>query len=260
MGRTFFSFITMVMLTLFASCGKQPQVLTGVQVQTSHVENDIWLSFSADLNLGAMSFPAITLPVLHPRTLIQVGQVELAPSLGGKNYLKLGVNLSELSDIRSSRGSLPNGNTIPLIANNPTVVVNLGSGAQLYITVSETVTALGVAIPIRQFDQIGQSVPGLNIFPVIAIDKVIATAGLFTSRNAGQNGIAVVADVSQYVNMQEVFKPQSGAAIMMAQAEEAMDAIKLDYRSHAPGKNAQDKVNRIIYDMNNRRLRLQLNR
>lgn len=256
MGRTFSSFITLVMLTFFASCGKQPQVLTGVQVETQHIDNDVWLSFSADINLGAMQFPAVTLPVIHPRTLNQVGAVELAPALGGKNFIKLGVNISELSDLRSTTAKLPNGNTVPLIANNPTVVVNLGAGAQLYLTVAENVTAIGVAIPIRQFDSIGQSVPGLNFFPVVAIDKVIATAGLFTSRNAGQNGIALVADLSQYVRMQDVFiRSGAGASLKSVQAHAA---VKLDYNSHIPSKAAQEKINRIVYNMNKKKLKLKL--
>lgn len=260
MGRSIFSLITLVMLTLFASCGKQPQVLTGVKVETQHINNEIWLSFAADLNLGAMTFPAVTLPVLHPRTFSQIGSVELAPALGGKNFIKLAANISALSDIRSTVGKLPNGNAIPLIANNPTVVVKLPAGAQLYITLSEKVTAIGVAVPIKQFDQLGQNVPGLNFFPVIAIDKVIATAGLFTSKNAGQNGIALVADVSQYVNMQDVYVPRGGADMMFMQAEEAQNAIKLDYSSHTPSKAAQDRINGMIYDMNKRKLRLQLHR
>src|SRR5690606_4393299 len=103
-------------------------------------------------DLGAMSFPSVALPVLHPKTMEQVGAVELVPALGGKNSIKLGVNFSAITDIHSSQARLPNGNLVPLIANNPTIVVDLGKGAQLYITISEKATAIGVAVPIKQFD------------------------------------------------------------------------------------------------------------
>jgi hypothetical protein len=258
MGRTLSSLLALVMLTLFASCGKNPEVLTGVQVQTNHIENDLWLSFQADLNLGNMTFPAVTLPVVHPKTQAQIGQVELAPVLGGKNQIKLGVNISELSDIRSQIGRLPNGNTIPLIANNPTIVVNLGAGAQLYITLAENVTAIGVAVPIRQFDTIGASVGGLNVFPVINIDRVIASAGLFTSRNAGQNGIAIVADVSQYVELQDIYVPSGSGASLMIQAQEAKNVIKLDYSSQQVSSSAKSKIDNMIYDLHKKKTKLKL--
>ncbi len=250
------------MLTLFASCGKQPEILTGVQVETQHIDNDLWLSFSADINLGAMSLPAVTLPVIHPRTLNEVGSVELAPSLGGKNFIKLGVNISELSDVRSAVARLPNGNAVPLIANNPTIVVPLGAGAQLYLTVAENVAAIGVAIPIAQFDTIGQNVGGVNFFPVIAIDRAIATVGLFTSRNPGQNGIALVADLSQYLQDQDVFVPHSSGTILKSmQAQEVQEAqVRLDYSSQTPSKAAQEKINKMVYEMNKKKLKLRLNR
>jgi len=248
-------FITLVMLVLFGSCGKQPQVITSVQVQTAQVQNDLWLSFYADLNLGAMTFPSISLPVIHPRTLESVGSVELGQAAGSKNYIKLSANMSALAELRATQGKLPNGNMIPLIANNPTITVNLPSNAKLYITLSETVTAIGVAVPIRQFDQIGQSVPGVNFFPVIGIGQVVATAGLFTSRNVGQNGIAVVADVSQLVSTQDIYSSQ---IVPLAQNQETLNQVQLDYSSQTPKENHVNRINKMIYDLNARKARLSL--
>src|SRR5690606_14383573 len=129
-----------------------------------------------------------------------VGQLDLVSGLGGVNQLKISVNVSEISDVRATQSVLPNGNMIPLIANNPTIAINIGNGAKVYLTISENVTAIGVAVPITAFDSIGQRLPGLNFFQIINTNGVIGTAGIFTGRNSGQNGIAVVADVSQVVN------------------------------------------------------------
>ncbi|HXH30705.1 MAG TPA: hypothetical protein VNJ01_07815 [Bacteriovoracaceae bacterium] len=251
MGKSFLNFAALVVLSLFAiSCGKAPQVLKSIDIKTSTVDSDIMLNMSADLNLGNMSFPAVALPIIHPRLQRPIGKVELLPILGGKNQLKVSLNISELSDIRAQQASLPNGNLIPLIANNEVVVVELGAGARLYLTLSSKGSAIAVAIPIKSFDSIGSKAPGLNIFPMMAFGKVIASAGLFTSSSAGQNGIAVVADFS------EVFKlPSSSAASLIADED-----VKLDHSSQDVRPSAKSKVDSMLLQMHNKKVKLQLHK
>ncbi len=251
MGKSLLNLAALVVLSLFAvSCGKAPQVLTAINVQTSTVDSDIMVSLSADLNLGSMSFPSVALPIIHPSTRMQIGKVELVPSLGGKNQMKVSVNVSELANIRAQQASLPNGNLLPLIANNEVVVVELGAGARLYLTLSSQGSAIAVAIPIKSFDSIGARLPGLNIFPMRAFGKIIGTAGLFTGASAGQNGIALAADFSQ------VFKlPSSSAASLIAD-----DDVKLDYSSQEVSTQEKSKVDSMLLDMHNKKVRLQLHR
>jgi hypothetical protein len=206
-----------------------------------------------------MSFPAVTLPILHPRGQTPIGSVELLPLLGGKNQIKISVNVSSLADIHAEQAKLPNGNAIPLIANNPTITIPLGAGAQLYLTIGANAVALGVAVPIKQFDGIGSAVGGINLFPVFTIDKVVGAAGIFTSAQAGQNGFALIADVTQYVKMQDIFVPQQAADVMrMAMVQEEQAIIKLDYSSQAPSKAKEDKINSMIYNLHKKRAKLQL--
>lgn len=254
------------MLTLILSaCGNRPQVVTGIQVQSSTVGQDVMLALKADLDLGAMTFPSVTLPIIHPRGQTQLGSVELLPVLGGKNQIKVSVNVSALADIRAEIAALPNGNSVPLIAQNPTITIPLGAGAKLYLTIGANAVALGVAVPIKSFDAIGASVGNINLFPVFTIDKVVGAAGIFTGTQAGQNGFALIADVTQYVNMQDIFVPQQGADVMiMAKAsraaiyQEEQAAIKLDYQSHIPSKSKEDKINKMIYNLNKKKTKLQL--
>lgn len=247
MRTSFLKLLTLVMLSLIVSaCGKAPQVVTGIQVQTSTVNQEVFLALKADLNLGAMSFPAVTLPILHPRGQTPIGSVELLPVLGGKNQIKISVNVSAVSDLEAAQATLPNGNAVPLIAANPTITIPLGAGGKLYLTLGANAVALGVAIPIKSFDSIGSAVGSINLFPVFAIDKVIGSAGIFTGAQAGQNGFALIADVTQYVNMQDIFVPQA--------------AMKLNYSSEAPSKSKEDKVNAMIYELSKRKTKLQLRR
>ena len=250
--------VTLVMLSLFAiSCGNAPSnVLTGVKVQTESRNDDLWMSFAADLNLGAMQFASISVPVLHPRGQTPVGHLELISGLNGVNQLKISVNISELADVNTTQATLPNGNMIPLIANNQVIAVNIGNGARVYLALSENVTAIGVAVPISAFDSIGQSLPGLNFFPIVNTGDVIGTAGIFTGAQPGQSGIAVVADVSKVVNMGKLLPGTS--AMMAIQAEEAQDSLKLDYRSHTVSRSKKSQLDRMIYKLNKRRTILRM--
>lgn len=248
-----------VLLVTLVSCGNAPSnVLSGVKVSTETRDNDVWMSFAADLNLGAMSFATISVPILHPKGQTPIGQLELSSGLGGSNQLKVSVNVSEVADINVSRAVLPNGNMIPMIANNPTIAINIGSGAKVYLTLSETVTAIGVAVPIKAFDEIGSKLPGLNFFPVVNTGDVIGTAGIFTGAQAGQNGIAVVADVSKLVNIGSLLPTQ--VSTFAIQAEEAQDNIQLDYRSHAGSKSQKSKLDSMIYQLNRKKAVLKMSK
>lgn len=252
--------VTLVMLSLFAiSCGggAPSNVLSGVKVETKTVDGDIWMSFTSDLNLGAMQFASISIPVLHPRGQTPVGQLELISGFSGVNQLKISVNVSELADVQTTTSTLPNGNMIPLIANNQVISVQIGGGARVYLALSENVTAIGVAVPISAFDSIGRSLPGLNFFPIVTTPEgVIGTAGIFTGMNPGQNGIAVVADVSRIVNVGALLNASS--AMMAIQAEEARDSLKLDYRSHAGSKSQKSKLDNMIYDLHKKKTILRM--
>ena len=252
--------VTLVMLSLFVvSCGNAPSnVLSGVQVQTETRNDDLWMSFAADLNLGAMQFASISVPVLHPRGQTPIGQLELISGFAGTNQIKISVNVSELADVNTSMATLPNGNMIPLIANNQVIAVNIGNGARVYLALSEKVTAIGVAVPISAFDNIGSKLPGLNFFPIVNTGDVIGTAGIFTGLNPGQNGIAVVADVSKVVNLGKLLP---GTSSMMAiQAEEAQDSLQLDYRSHAGSSSQKRELDSMIYQLNKKRAVLRMRR
>lgn len=251
--------ITLVVLALFAiSCGNAPSnVLTGVKVETQTINDDIWMSFAADLNLGAMQFASISVPVLHPRGQTPIGQLDLTSGLGGVNQLKISVNVSELADVQTASASLPNGNMVPLIASNQVIAVNVGKGARIYLALSEKVTAIGVAIPISAFDSIGRSLPGLNFFPIVNTGDVIGTAGIFTGMNPGQNGIAVVADVSKVANLGKLLN-SSAPAMIAVQAQQAQDYLKLDYRSQSGSSAQKAKLDQMIFDLHKKRAVLKM--
>lgn len=262
MKNFFAKLAALVILSVFSvSCGQTSGgVLSGVNVSTATQNNEVVLSLSANLNLGAMSFAAITLPIIDPKGQGQIGSVELVPGIGGQNMIKINVNMSQLVGVNTAQAVLPNGNAIPLIANNQTIAVNLGNGARLYLTIGDNVAAIGVAVPISAFDSIGAQLPGLNFFPVVAFDNVIATAGIFTGAKAGQNGIALVADVSQIINLNSILAPATSSKSLLAmQAEEVQeDAIKLNYNSVKPSAAKEKKLNELLYQLNQKKTVLRI--
>src|SRR5690606_34333681 len=260
MNNRFLSLFTLVLLSLFAvSCGNAPSnVLKNVQVEARPVDGDVILDFNAELDLGAMSFSSIAVPIIHPQGSRQIGQLELVSTLGGKNQLHVELNVSEVSGLRSGMATLPNGNMIPLIANNQTIAIEVGNGAKIYLTLADQVAALGVAVPISAFDSIGQSVPGLNLFPLIKIENIIGTAGIFTGARPGQNGIAVVADLSQAINLNPAPVVPASSLRMAMVSSAVREEVKLDYRSHVVPSKQKAKMDDILYKLHKRKTVLRM--
>lgn len=244
----------MVLSLLVVSCGSPSNVLDKVEVKTEVKDQDVFLSFSADLDLGSMSFANISMPILHPRGQTPIGELQLISELGGNNKLSIALNMSELADVEALEARLPNGNLIPLIARNQTIAVDIGKGAKVYLTVGTNTTAIGVAVPIKEFDAIGASLPGLNVFPIVSKNGFIGTAGIFTGVKTGTSGIAVVADISSAMSGLEIFSAQY--AVQAQEAHEEM--IKLDYRSQSISKGSKVKLDDRLYKLNQKRAKLRL--
>lgn len=263
MNNRLLSAFTLVLLSLFAvSCGNAPSnVLQTVKVEAKPIDGDVVLDFSAELDLGAMSFSSIAVPIIHPQGNRHIGQLELVSTLGGKNQLRVQLNVTEVSGLHAEMATLPNGNMIPLIANNQTIAIGVGNGAKIYLTLAGQVAALGVAVPIAAFDNIGQSVPGLNLFPIVRIENVIGTAGIFTGARPGQSGIAVVADLSQVVNLNPPAPMPTlarSARIALASFDDAREEVKLDYRSHVVPSKQKAKMDDMLYGLHKKRAVLKM--
>jgi hypothetical protein len=261
MRHSLTALVTLVTLSFFTlSCGSnQPTILQDIKVETTTVNDEVMLSLTADVNLGAMTFPNVALPIRHPRGQTPIGQVELVSVLGGKNQIRISVNASALADVQASRALLPNGNAIPLIASNNTVEVNLGGRARLYLTLGANATAIGVAVPLAPFDSIGQNIPGLNFFPVVTLGKVIAAAGVFTGA-PGQNGIALIADITQVLRKESLVPVAPAAKAMDIMAFRAEPEVELDYSSHVQSKADKARLDGMLLQMHQRKVRLNLHR
>ena len=239
----------MVLLTLlvsFISCGSQAPMVKNVKVSTNQVDNDVLVSLSADLSIGAVQLPFTSLPIILPKTGKQIGQLTLQSTADGANQLVLDVNVSEAANLELASVRLPNGSVLPIIADNSVLVIPAGK-VQIYLSLLDGAQAIGVAVPIKTFDAIGANVGTTALMPIFNSNNIVGAAGVYTSKEAGKNGFALVADLSGVINV-------SIPNIFAKQAQSS-----LDYSSASPSRRQERKINSMLYRMHKKKQMLELN-
>lgn len=262
--KLFQSLFVVFSLVTLASCGKNGdvQIVKGLKVETIVENNEVKLRVASEVDFGNIFFPSLQIPVIRDNR--QIGSVSMIPALGSKTQLVIEVNASALADLNVGPVLLPNGTLAPLIGTNTAISVDLGSRAKLYVAAATNAYALGVAIPISGLDSLGQSMGGINFFPMFAIDKAVGAAGLFTSREAGKSGFAFFVDITQYVQglnwgapaVATTAKAMKAQALLAVDAASSMREIALDYSEIRPSSSQEAKLKSALYNMHKRKARL----
>ncbi len=250
------SFSIFSVLFIFVSCGGGGKIVDNIKVNTSTVDQDLYLGFDATLNFAGMTLPSVTFPIFHPKGNGQIGELSMSPIAGGKNQLGLDINLSEITGLGSSNSTLPNGNVLPLIASNDAVVIGVGPNGKIkiYLSIVDGAQAIGVAIPISVFDAIGAKVGATSLFPVFNISGVIGSAGMYTSSQAGLNGFGLFIDVHSIMN--QIPNKNSKALVSMRSTLSVESSAQIDYRSFKPSRSKEKKINRMLYDLSRKKVEL----
>ena len=246
------SLLLLATLVSFVSCGSSAPMVNDVKVSTSQVDGDILVNLSADLSIGNLQLPAATIPIFLPKSGKEIGTVSLSPDIDGSNLLVVSLNVSETANLNLEQVALPNGSMIPLIGSKQVIVVPLGKGAELYISLSQNDAAIGVSIPIKTLDAVGAKVGTTAIMPMFNTNGVIGSAGVYTSKSPGQNGFALVADVSSFLGSFIKSNALEDHSPRQAQLEEA------DMQYADSSKKAEKKVRSELYKMHKRKVKLQL--
>lgn len=240
--------------SFLVSCGGSAPMVKDVQVQSSQIDGDIWVELSADLSIGNLLLPNATIPIILPRDGREIGNISLVSAGGGSNLLSVNLNVSETAQLDLDEARLPNGSLVPLIADREVITVSLGKGAEVYISLSGSQAAIGVAVPIRSFDVIGAKVGTSSLMPIFNSNGVLGAAGLFTSRETGKNGIALIADVSSFIGNLIGTKTLDDHQNRMKQSQQA----DLDYSGTKPSRRVEKRINRELYKMHRRRKQLSI--
>lgn len=247
--QTFFKTSSlMVILFSFVSCGARKPMVRDLNVSTDYVNGDVHLSLNAQLSIGNARLPSASFPVLHPRSRQAIGMVSLSTLAQGGNLLDLNLNLSTISTLSATNARLPNGSVLPLIGLNDTIVIPLGRKVELYLSFGDGLAALGVSIPFKTLDSIGRRVGHNSLFPVFNIKEVFGAAGLFFSRNPGENGFGFFCDISNVLD-----------PLMFLDITSKRDLRSINYSSQMPVKRVEDQINRELLKIHRKSERLELN-
>lgn len=202
-------------------------------------DGDAYGNLEITLGTGALRLPSVELPVINRRTGQQMGTLALVNGLDGDPRLRVELNISEAANLDSADARLPNGSQIPVSGLGDAEVVGFAvgnSGARVYLALDDKVAMLGAALPIRALDRVGEEVPlPLNLFPQFEKNGIRGTAGIFTSPNAGQSGVAVFADLSKVVH-RKLKKLAQAENLVMSSTELAEAQVKKDCKRNKKGK------------------------
>lgn len=243
------------MTIVFTSCGSSSSMINNINVNTNDIDGDVNVSLSADLNIGNLRLPNAALPIILPKGNRQIGTLSLATSAAGANQLTVNLNVAELVGLKLEEVRLPNGNLLPLIADRQVIRVPVGSGIEVYISLTSDSAAIGVAVPLKVFDVVGQNVGTTSLMPIFNSNGISGAAGVFTSRTAGENGFALVADLSGVLG--SIIKSNNLEDHSMRMAQKQSD-LQLDYSEHKPSKRVEKRIMKQLYKLHKKRSQIEL--
>lgn len=222
-------------------------MVTDIKVQPEYVENDILIHVSADLSLGNVVLPNVALPLIIPRSGLEIGSLIMNPALGGKNQMRVSLNLSAVSKLRAAEGKLPNGGLLPLIGLTKTITIPVNDKVVIYLTLGDGVAALGVAVPFKTLDSVGSRIGTSSLFPVFNINQIFGAAGIYTSKTQGQNGFGLFADLTNVLAPVDIIDLGGDSDIRVINAS-----------SIVPPSRVEQKLNNELYNLHKARRQLRM--
>lgn len=248
MKNTIKTSLALVSLFIFVSCGGSKPMVEDVKVKPRLVDNELHVTMTADLGIGALTLPNVTLPITKDGD--NIGHVKMVSGIDARNTLEVDLNVYSVRTAQPEISALPNGDALPLIGQNDVIVVPVSSKITVYIAISDGHAALGVSVPFKTLDKVGEKVGQASLFPMFNMNNVVGAAGLYTSKTAGKNGFGLFADVSSVLN-NDMFKAVGLRGDIQAEQH-------LDYSSIAPARRTERKINRELIKLNRRRAQLKL--
>ncbi len=188
------SFWMVIFSLIFVSCGKNNQkIVTDLDVQERIDQDKVFIDVQATLDLGNTTLLPGKFPVRIPKKGL-IGEVEL-----GLDFVKVSILLSELVKLQIEDAILPNGMQLPLINTNKVVVIPLDKNQKsyLYFSLVGGAKAVGITLAIKELDKLGAELKSPSgLLPALRLGQFTVHAGIYTSPNAGENGLAIFADLN----------------------------------------------------------------
>lgn len=244
-------------------CGKS--MVTAVNISTEEVNHDRYADLDIQFRTNGIALPTIALPIFDPSNPSQnFGELELKQISSSIGQAKVGVNLSVVARLPSGDPTLPNGNAIPLAGTSsaskvlsipiPTTAFVLYLAIEMNaINPSQSpLLMMGLALPFRQLDSIGQSIGNSQMFLPFNVQGVTGTAGLFASKDLGKSGFGFFIDFAGLI-------PQKSTPAVISQFQLSTllpQPRKLQFLYQHPGAKAESRIQKKLHLLGKKRTQL----
>ncbi len=188
-----------VMSSSLAACSNN-QFLKSMNVNVTTQNQQSYVNLSAEVDLGNAVLDQIQIPIVDPKSQMELGQISFGTGASGKQVISVSMDASTILHADAGLGgTLPNGRTLPgalSVRAGEVLAIPVLDHSRVYIGGDlKTNVIIGVALSIQGLDGVMSNVPfAANIFFSQAFNSNLAgVAGVFGSQLPNQSGIAVFA-------------------------------------------------------------------
>ena len=233
-------------------CGQNGEnIVRDVSVRTYVQNNDVYVEVLTVIDTGNAHLPSIQLPIFDPRNPGKVyGSVAIREVFAGGGGAEIGIaaNLTTITGVQGLNDpTLPNGTPIPVggLGNTPVIKLSISQDSKIYAAYNPGVALIGAALSLKEFDQIGQRIGGVNFFPSFSFPNGIrGIAGIYTGQNSHQNGLALFVDIGPALK-----PPGGGAGLTLRMSEIGIGGSQLLFPSKYPSSRQRRAINRRLYEL-----------
>jgi len=256
-------FLGLGVAIITTSCGEgQNSIVKDVNVITYEQDSDGYVEFNAILGSGAMRFPIFDIPIKNPdNPNVEYGRIWMYDVVPSGSQLGVTVNVTAASGTPFVDATLPNGSRLPIAGIEDAVVLAVPvsvNNIKVYAAFAPNVALLGAAIPISEFDKVGQSACPISLLPSFKIANGIrGIAGVFTGCEPGQSGVAIFVDAGQKLFPTDPPANEEGAATRVALQNVMHDMMVSDMGNtpamllpQALDYEKDKKVRKALYKLN----------
>jgi hypothetical protein len=196
-----FVFLSVLFLSLSACNFNQNIAIRGVDLHTHTLNGDTYVDLETILSLGNLQLADSNVAIKSSEQR-EIGETSIEQLDDGTSRVAVSINFDEANKLDSKLGkTLPNGREIPTLLGNENSLIDIPIFEHSHVYVGGKTNGnlyAGIALNIPAFDHILNKLNSpLNLFiPFPFSEEVLGVAGICSSPQSGQNGLAIFAKKS----------------------------------------------------------------
>ncbi len=182
------------------ACGQNQPKVTDGSVRSFTENEEVWGEVKLTVTTGGIQIPGFSYDIQDPADSQKTyGTLALTPTIGASE-LTLKMNVTQASLGNTLEPLLPNGNALPVGGIDEDSVIALpvdGGKALVYLSLSNNRVLVGSAVPIKEFDVIGNKLGTIGLFPGFTLTNGLeGIIGIFSGSESKTSGIAFFLDAT----------------------------------------------------------------